>query len=104
MTDKLALAERVEAATLLTLAKRCGMDIYALNTGVIRSDDGKGRIASSSALEPMWGDHGMLQWMPESTPGKWFYAHFSADKMELFGRQLIARAEYLRSHGSGGEG
>lgn len=81
---------------LLALAERCGMTVYDLNTNVVRSDDGNARLATSGG-DPVWGDHVRVEWMPEATPGQWFYAHFSADKAELFARQLLRRAKSLRA-------
>jgi hypothetical protein len=72
------------------------MTVYDLNTQVIRSDDDRGRIAFSSG-DPIWGDHVRIEWMPETMPGQWYYAHFSPDKAELFGRMLIKRAAALRT-------
>ena len=87
--------KRMTQASLLELAERAGMDVYALNTNVIKSDDGLGRIGFSSG-DPIWGDHLRLEWMPEATPGKWLYAHFSADKIELLARKLLERANAMR--------
>jgi hypothetical protein len=77
------------------LAAKCGMTVYDLNTNVVRADDGDGRVSVDGGLSPMWGDHMSLRWYVGD--GKWAYAHFSADKAELIGRLLIARAEWLRT-------
>jgi len=82
-------------ADLQALAEKCGMTIFDLNTDVVLSDDGRGRISIDSFVDPEWSDHMSIRWNTEKDR-LWFYAHFSADKAELIGRLLIQRAKDLR--------
>lgn len=82
---------------LIELAERAGVDADALHVGVVHGDDGLGRIGIASALKPEWGDHLRIEFMPESSPGHWYFAHFSPERAELIAAMLLQRAKALRA-------
>jgi hypothetical protein len=71
--------------------------LSSTDTGVTFSTDGMARVAISPAFDSGLGDCLTIQWMHETDPGHWYYAHFSPARARLIARELIRRAALLES-------
>ncbi len=78
------------------LMVQAGMDVYSLNTGVVRATVDDTRIAVASSIDRDFTDCICIQWRGENDPkGTWRYGHFSPSRARILALHLIQRAEMI---------
>lgn len=86
-----------EEAKLKKILKRCKMDKFEYNTGVVRgtaTNEGDRRIAVGSHFGNMnWGDCVSIRWFTNG--GQWNVMHVSPARARLIAQHLLDQADRI---------
>lgn len=86
----------------LALLQRADMDVFSLNTGVVRATAADGRIAVGGSFDSDFGDCLSIRWRQDGdSQGQWRVAHYSAARARIIALHLLTRAEDIeRQYGA----